>query len=68
MIAFEAHFKEGVKDEKNEPLGMEYFYFPLGLWLGGLLLSAIILLAEIIIHRRGKSHQTDSDVDVGEAQ
>ena len=41
--------------EKLEPLRLEHFYFPLGLWLGGLLLSAIILLAEIIIHRRRKS-------------
>lgn len=37
---------------------MENFYFPLGLWLGGLLISVIFLLAEIFIHRRRKS-QTD---------
>ena len=34
---------------------MEHFYFPLGLWFFGILLSAIFLLAEIIIHRRRKS-------------
>ena len=41
--------------EKLEPLRLEHFYFPLGLWFGGLLLSTIFLLAEIIIHRRRKS-------------
>ena len=34
---------------------MEHIYFPLGLWLAGLLISTIFLLAEIIIHRRRKS-------------
>ena len=34
---------------------MEHIYFPLGLWLAGLLISAIFLLAEIIIHRRRQS-------------
>ena len=34
---------------------MEHVYFPLGLWLAGLLVSANFLLAEIIIHRRRKS-------------
>ena len=34
---------------------MEHVYFPLGLWLAGLLMSAIFLLAEIIINRRRKS-------------
>ena len=44
-----------MEDDGPEPLRMEHFYFPLGLWLAGLLLSAIFLLAEIIIHRRRKS-------------
>ena len=48
-------FKEEKEDDDPEPLRMEHFYFPLGLWLGGLILSAIFLLAEIIIHRRRKS-------------
>ena len=52
-------FKEEKEDDDPEPLRMEHFYFPLGLWLGGLLLSAIFLLAEIIIHRRRKS-QTET--------
>ena len=55
MTVIEVHFKEEVEDDGPEPLRMEHFYFPLGLWLAGLLLSAIFLLAEIIIHRRRKS-------------
>ena len=34
---------------------MEHILFSLGLWLAGLLISTIFLLAEIIIHRRRKS-------------
>ena len=34
---------------------MKHFYFPLGVLLGGLILSAIFLLAEIVIHHLGKS-------------
>ena len=33
---------------------MEHFYFPLGVLLVGLILSAIILLTELIIHRLRK--------------
>ena len=39
--------------DKPEPLAMEHFHFPLGLWLAGIILSAIFLLAEIIIKRLG---------------
>ena len=38
-----------IQRDKPEPLAMEHFYFPLGLWLAGIILSAIFLLAEIII-------------------
>ena len=55
MTVIEVHFKEEKEDDDPEPLRMEHFYFPLGLWLGGLILSAIFLLTEIIIHRRRKS-------------
>ena len=58
MTAIEVGFKEEKEDDDPEPLRMEHFYFPLGLWLGGLILSAIFLLTEIILHRRRKS-QTD---------
>ena len=55
MTALEVPFKAEEEDDDPEPLRMEHFYFPLGLWLGGLILSAIFLLAEIFIHRRRKS-------------
>ena len=55
LTVIEVGFKEEEEDDGNEPLRMEHFYFPLGLWLGGLILSAIFLLTEIIIHRRRKS-------------
>ena len=58
LTVIEVGFKEEKEDDGNEPLRMEHFYFPLGLWLVGLILSAIFLLTEIILHRRGKS-QTD---------
>ena len=54
MTVIEVGFKEEKEDDDPEPLRMEHFYFPLGLWLGGLILSAIFLLAEIIIHRLRK--------------
>ena len=47
-------FKEEKEDDDPEPLRMEHFYFPLGLLLGGLILSSIFLLIEIIIHRLRK--------------
>ena len=51
----EATFKEIEEVQKNERLKMEHFYFPLGLWLVGILLSVLCFLAEIIIHRLRKS-------------
>ena len=58
MTAIAVGFKVEKEDDEPEPLRMEHFYFPLGLWLGGLIQSAIFLLTEIMLHRRGKS-QTD---------
>ena len=46
-------FKEEKEEYEPEPLGLEHFYFPLGLWLAGLVLSAFCLLAEIIKKHRG---------------
>ena len=51
-MVIEADFKQEPDDDKPEPLEMEHFYFPLGLWLAGLVISAIFLLAEIILNRR----------------
>ena len=53
LLVAEVPFKEEEEDDEPEPLGMEHYYFPLGLWLVGLLLSALCLVAEIIIKRRG---------------
>ena len=46
----EVYFKEEAQDTEPKPLGMEHFYFPLGLWLAGVVVSVICLLAEIIIN------------------
>ena len=55
LVVIEVPFKNEKIDDDPKPLRMEHFYFPLGLWLAGLLISTIFLLAEIIIHRRRKS-------------
>ena len=55
MTVIEVGFKEEKEDDDPEPLRMEHFYFPLGMWLVGILLSVFSFLAEIIIHRLGKS-------------
>ena len=59
MTQIEVPFKVEEEDAEPEPLRMEHFYFPLGLWLVGILLSVFSFLAEIIIHRLGKS-KTDA--------
>ena len=63
MSITEVDFKVEKEEDDPEKLRMEHFYFPLGLWLGGFLLSAIILLAEIIIHSRRKSQTREAEVD-----
>ena len=52
--ATEVDFKVEEEDAKPEPLRMEHFYFPLGMWLVGILLSVFFFLIEIIIHRLRK--------------
>ena len=42
-----------IPSNKPQPLAMEHIYFPLGLLLAGIILSAIVLLAEIITKRLG---------------
>ena len=37
----EADYKEEEEDAEPEPLRMEHFYFRLGMWLVGLILSVI---------------------------
>lgn len=55
MSAIEVPFKTEEEDAKPEPLKMIHFYFPLGMWLVGILLSVFCFLTEIIILRLGKS-------------
>ena len=55
MTIIPVPFNAEVEDDEPEPLRMEHFYFPLGLWLVGILLSVLCLLAELIIHRLRKS-------------
>ena len=54
MTVIEVHFKAEKEDDEPERLKMKHFYFSLGMWLVGILLSAIFLLAEIIIHHLRK--------------
>ena len=55
MTAIEVVFTEEEPDDEPEPLRMEHFYFPLGLWVVGILLSVLCFIAELIIHRLRKS-------------
>ena len=55
MLIIDVPFKAEKEDDESEALEREHFYFPLGLWLVGILLSVFCLLAEIIIHRLRKS-------------
>ena len=51
MTVIEVGFKEEPEDDKPEPLRMEHFHLPLGLWVVGILISLLCFLAEIIKHR-----------------
>merc|ERR1719220_2060841 len=59
LVAIEVGFKEEPEDQKPEPLEMEHFYFPLGLWGAGLVISVICLLAEIIVYYCRKRSNRD---------
>ena len=52
-MLFETSFIVEGEDDEPEPLEMEHFIFPIGLWLAGLVLSTLCLLIEIIIQRCG---------------
>ena len=54
MLVSEVHFEEAEEEEGIEALRMEHFYFPIGIWIVAIILSTIVLLAEIITHRRRK--------------
>ena len=63
----EVPFKLEPYPDKVEPLTMEHIKFPLGLWLAGLLLSALFLLAEII-HYRINYRKVSEDRDKAEVE
>ena len=48
----EVGFKEEPEDDKPEPLRMEHFHLPLGLWFVGTLISLLCFIAELILHRK----------------
>ena len=54
LVTIEVDFYQEPNDDIPEPLEMEHFYFPLGLWTAGLVVSTIFLLAEICIRRKSK--------------
>ena len=51
MSVVTVHFEEESEDDSIGPLRMEHFRLPIGLWLVGLVISVLCLLAEIIYHR-----------------
>ena len=49
MLINAVAYQEEEEEEPVEPLRMEHFYFALILWLGGMVLSTVSFMAEIII-------------------
>ena len=54
-MVIEVPFKEEPEDDKPEPLRMEHFHLPLGLWFVGTLISLLCFIAELILHRNRKT-------------
>ena len=50
MTIAEVRFKEEEEVDEKEPLLMEHFSLPIGLWFVGTLISLLCFLAELIIH------------------
>ena len=55
MTIIEVRFKDEPEDDKPEPLRMEHFHLPLGLWFVGTLISLLCFIAELITHRNHKT-------------
>ena len=55
----EVPFQQEEEDEEEplEPLRMEHFYLPLVLLMGGLVLSSVFFILEIIIKRMSESEK-----------
>ena len=54
MVMIEVPFLVEEEEEPLEPLTMEHFWFPLVLLMGGLVLSTVSFVVEIIIKRLQK--------------
>ena len=50
LTVIEVGFDQKPEDPGPEPLRMEHFRFPLGIWMVGLLISIFCFLAEVIIN------------------
>ena len=64
MTITEVGFHQKPKDPGPEPLQMEHFYLPLGMWMVGLLISLFCFLAEIIsnwIRKRNAGRLSDTE-------
>ena len=48
MTVIAVDFKQEPEDDEPEPLRMEHFYLPLGMWCVGILISIFCFVAEII--------------------
>ena len=59
----EVNFEHEPEETETEPLRMEHFYLPLGMWFLGIIVSLFILLTEIVIHRRRKSKSDVEDTE-----
>ena len=42
-----------IETDEPEPLRMEHFHLPLGMWMVGIVISLLFFIAEIIKHRWG---------------
>ena len=40
-----------IETDEAEPLRMEHFHLPLGIWMVGIVISLLFFIAEIIKHR-----------------
>ena len=55
MTIAEVGFHQKPKDPGPEPLRMEHFHLPLGMWFVGTLISLLCFIAELITHRNHKT-------------
>ena len=67
MTIAEVDFEQKPEDAKPEPLRMEHFYLPLGMWFVGTMISLLFFLAEIVIRCVTKS-KTDVPMTMQEEQ